>query len=204
MYSLYMFAKGIYGDDEEDELNLNYTASDFGKIISGNTFVDPAGGILQAMVFLARTWTGESTSAGGKVYDLSAGKFGQRSYTDVVGAFFRSKLAPVPSAVLNIKDGRNVIGEKATVKSELSGLVVPMIVSDGYDILRAHGAAKGIPLVIMAAHGVGVSIRDDEPSIKQRMAAMMGDNLADFKKKPKSTSSTPSLKIPNLNLDLKL
>jgi hypothetical protein len=204
MYSLYMFAKGLYGDDEEDDLSFDYTAADFGKIKFGNTYVDPAGGILQAMVFLARTWTGEATSAGGKVYDLSAGKFGQRSYTDVAWTFFRSKMAPVPSAVLNIKDGRNVIGEKTTVKSELSGLVVPMIVSDGYDILRTHGAAKGIPLVIMAAHGVGVSIRDDEPSIKQRMAAMMGDNLADFKKKPTSSSSTPSLKIPNLSLDLKL
>jgi hypothetical protein len=71
--------------------------------------------------------TGERKSASsGKVYELGPDKaFGQTRF-DVVSNFGRSKLAPVPGAIVDLTSGRTIVGEKITFQGQSGNKQIPI------------------------------------------------------------------------------
>ena len=204
LYSLYVFGQMMYGDDDEDELkeilSFNPLSSKGGRIKMGDTYVDPAGGLAQTVNFLARTIVNKTVTGNGEERDLGDAKFGQQDFGGLLWQFTRTKLAPVPGSIINVRSGRNVVGQKATLRSEAIGSVVPMIINDSYETLRANGMAQGVPLAVLAAHGVGLSTRDNKPSLAQQAAILTGDDPALFEKSAsKKSTSRAKIKIKPLS-----
>ena len=203
LYSLYVFGQMMYGDDEEDELkeilSFNPLTSKGGRIKMGDTYVDPAGGLAQTVNFLARTIVNKTVTGSGEERDLGDAKFGQQDFGGLLWQFTRTKLAPVPGSIINVRSGRNVVGQKATLRSEAIGSVLPMIINDSYETLRANGMAQGVPLAVLAAHGVGLSTRDNKPSLAQQAAILVGDDPSLFEKGSGKKSSVKKFKIKPLN-----
>lgn len=146
----------------------NAESSDAGKVVIGNTRIDPLAGVAQAATFATRMWTGKTKSTtSGQVKELDSGKFGSETSGDVIKRFVRSKLAPVPGALWDLKEGKNVVGEKVNVVphtwDELAGgkavttrLVTPLVVSDVYEAMKDQGVPKGAALGLLAILGMGM------------------------------------------------
>ena len=127
------------------EVNLDPTNSDFGKIKIGNTRVDPAGGMQQLMVFLAREAPKAVGEAGGfetgKFTSSSTGKsreYGTGAFpidrASVAEDFAASKLDPVTRLAYELmrsSDKRPVhLGDK-TVQ-----MVLPIMAQDIMDAMK--------------------------------------------------------------------
>lgn len=85
---------------------------------------------------------------------------GRKSKADIVdetGRFLRYKLAPIPSVVVDIQQGKQVSGKPVTVGGELVNLVVPIPVQTMVDAVNEHGA-KGLFLMIPDTLGMGVQV----------------------------------------------
>lgn len=146
------------GDDEDDaDVELDPRSTDFGKIKKGNTRWDIWGGFQQYVRLVSQLVTGEKKSASsGNISDLSGdGRFGE-SRGDVAARFVRGKLAPVPSSVWNLATGRNVVGEKVTLESELLQHLSPLIISDMKEAIQDKGVSALFTMGIPSIFGVGV------------------------------------------------
>lgn len=152
-------------DDDDDEISVEKDprSSDFGKIKIGNTRVDFMFGLLQATVLLSRLSTGEKKNVGGDIVALrgeDAG-FGQ-SPAGVIGQFMRTKLAPVPSAVVNMIDGSDVVGNKVFWETELAGNLMPLSMGDIFSTMKEQGIPAGSALAVLALFGAGASTYGDD------------------------------------------
>ncbi len=149
--ALYL-AKAAGAEVEEDP-----RSSDFGKIKIGNTRIDIWAGFQQQVRTIAQIVSNQKKSVGsGDVKELGVG-YKADTRADVLGSFFRNKLAPIPAAGLNLLSGKNSIGEDVTVKDELSKMVVPLIAQDVYSLYQEDkDAMKAMEYAIPAAFGAGV------------------------------------------------
>ena len=94
-------------DTEEDP-----RSPDFGKIRSGNTRWDIWGGFQQFVRYTAQVALGEKKStASDKITPLDGSSYNEETRISVIYNFFRSKLAPVPSAIFDYLHGENMIGD---------------------------------------------------------------------------------------------
>lgn len=133
------------------------TSSDFMKAKFGNTRYDLFGGFQQYLVLAARAYYNQKKTLGGEVKDLNSDDYGADDITDVVKDFFRSKLSPNVSSVVNARTGKNIVGEKTTPEGLAANLFVPMLVKDMYEMYGKEGATG----VAKMAPGVfGVSVQD--------------------------------------------
>lgn len=166
-------------DDETKVIEMDPRSANFGKVRFGDTFLDPLAGLAQVTTFLARVGTGESrtTTKGeliplrdqyrltdvapglGDGYELGKVGYGGRDIPDVVTNFLRSKLAPVPGAILNVATGKNMIGEEATPLNQAVNLVTPMSVGNLVDVMEAHGMARGTAINLLGILGMSVQYR---------------------------------------------
>jgi len=166
-------------DDETKPIEMDPRSANFGKVRFGDTFLDPLAGLAQVTTFLARVGTGESrtTTKGeliplrdqyrltdvapglGDGYELGKVGYGGRDIPDVVTNFLRSKLAPVPGAILNVATGKNMIGEEATPLNQAVNLVTPMSVGNLVDVMEAHGMARGTAINLLGILGMSVQYR---------------------------------------------
>ncbi len=149
--ALYL-AKAAGAEVEEDP-----RSSDFGKIKIGNTRIDIWAGFQQQVRAISQIVSNQKKSVGdGKIKELGEG-YKADTRASVLGSFFRNKLAPIPAAGLNILSGKTAIGEDATVKDELSKMVVPLIAQDVYSLYQEDkDVMKAIEYAIPAAFGAGV------------------------------------------------
>ena len=206
------------GEDEEEGreskplVGLDPRSSDFGKIRVGNTYLDPLAGLAQVTVLLARLTTGETVGSGDAKplrpsYTLTdlrialgediepheLGKdgelpFGSGSAASVLGRFVRSKLAPVPGAIINALSGSNMIGEETTPSQVAMELVTPMSFQDIADVMAEHGIPKGSAVTVLGLLGMGIQHRDEpnplvatdaaRTDVKERLAALPMDQWA--------------------------
>lgn len=83
-----------------------------------------------------------------------------QSVADAIGSFIRSKLAPVPGAVVNTLTAENMVGQATTPADEAVGLVTPMTFGNVADAMRDNGVAGGTALTMAEAFGMGVQFRD--------------------------------------------
>lgn len=156
--------KLAYGCDEADENNKDCAtveydprSSDFGKIRIGNTRWDIWGGFQQYVRISAQLLKGETKSINsGAIQDLSGeGQF-KKTRADQLFAFFRGKLAPVPSFVVDQLAGRDVLGNKVTLQESVISRLTPLMLSDLTKSMQQDGVKALFTQGIPATFGVGV------------------------------------------------
>lgn len=137
-------------------------SSDFGKLKFGNTRVDVLGGLGQVTVLLSRLYTGQEANLEGKVTPIRGDTpFGSGTSWNTFTKFMRSKLAPVPGAMVDTLNGKNVVEEKVTPFDTGKRLLVPLSFQDIYDVMQQDGVDKGVALGIISLFGAGLQQYDD-------------------------------------------
>jgi len=140
-------------DTEEDP-----RSPDFGKIRSGNTRWDIWGTFQQFIRYASQIVTGEKKStASGKITPLDGSSYSKETRMSVIGNFVRSKLAPVPSAIVDYLYGENMIGDPFNLSNTIISRVTPLVWQGVYESAKQDGwinalIATGVPSVL----GVGV------------------------------------------------
>lgn len=133
---------------------LDPTSTDFGKIKIGNTRFDISGGKLGLVVLAARMITGHTkSSTTGKTSELNSGKFGGTTKMDLLMNFALNKTAPVPSAIVSYLRGHDFAGNKPTLKSTATNLVVPLPFSNIHSLMSDPNAANPLVAEIFDALG---------------------------------------------------
>lgn len=167
--AFYLLAKGAgvkVGNDP--------TSSDHGKIIIGNTRIDPLAGLQQGIVLASRMVTGKTTSLSGQTRDLTNPKFGSASRLDVLARFGRSKLAPLPSAGVTVLQrkgpltfenvGTDFIGQKVGAVKLLSSIVSPLTAEEVTSGAVEDGWNRDDFLGML--NGLGISTQTIRPTKK--------------------------------------
>ena len=133
------------------------TSSDFGKIVRGNTRIDPWGGHQQVGVLAARVVTGKTTSIKGTERENDLGA--------VIASFGRNKLRPDWGALWNAYEiyiEKPRPGRPETYAEVVASMYTPMSLRDIVDIMRDRGMTEGAIIEALAMFGAGVSVYGDE------------------------------------------
>lgn len=166
-------------DDKKNKdkpfLNLDWRSTDFGKMRFGNTYVDPLAGLAQVTAFTGKMVTGEKLSGKGDVrplredlsdnLDLTNDKtkgpgYGQDDMLTVLGRFLRTKLAPVPGAVISASTGKDPSGQATTPGEQAVNLVTPMSLRNVVDVMEENGVPRGTAIWMAELFGMSVQYRD--------------------------------------------
>lgn len=153
---LYATLLGWYFGDKKNPLDRSAKSSDFGKVVVGDTRIDPMAGLSQALVFAMRTASGESVNSRGEVQDLRQPKYGGRTWYDVAADYGRGKLHPVPAAFVNWLDGRDMSGNQTSLGGEALNLSAPITWGDVYHAFKEHGLSDGMAMGLLAMFGEGI------------------------------------------------
>ena len=156
------------------EIETDERSSDFLKLKFGNTRIDFGAGLLQPLVYLARTIHGETKTAGGEVKPIrGAVPFGSQNWWDVTGNFARSKFSPSMGTTVDLLTGKNVIGEKATLGTAARDFAVPLSFREVGEIMRQHGVPEGTTLMLLGLFGAGVSTRENDARARAIVGELM-------------------------------
>lgn len=174
-------------------------SSDFGKLKFGNTRIDVMGGLSQNAVLLSRLFSGSTKNEIGDTKSLVAedGKslrYGDASIAEVLGNFGRSKLAPVPGAALDIRQGSNMVGEKVTPLGALGQMLMPLSISpkDIQAIMQEHGVAAGTAIELLNLLGAGVQHYENRnPGVRPEAAQAARDAGQKFPTAPRPKPVDP-------------
>ena len=154
----------------------------------GDTRLDMMAGLSQPIVFLSRIISGGKKNTKGQIIPLrdewrfgvpegAKVGFGQDSGWEVAERFMRTKFAPPLTAMANMIDGQNVLGEDYKERGKFArdvlgvpagiaenpafvegvGLATPLSMRDFYDALREHGFPKAAALQVLATFGVSMN-----------------------------------------------
>lgn len=162
---LYYSALSLYfqslGNDDL-KIGADPRSSDFGKVKIGKSRLDPLAGVAQVAVFAARSATGETVSTTGKEKAIRGPKvsFGGDKWSDVAARFARSKLHPVPGAIVNLFDGTDLGGNEATLLNQGVNLSGPVTYMDIYQALEEQDLPEGVSLGLLAMLGEGLQTFD--------------------------------------------
>lgn len=108
------------------------TNSDFGKIVIGDTRIDPGAGFLQEIVLASRLFSGKTTSSvSGQETQLNS-RYGGPNYMNVPGQFLANKLSPVFSYAYDWATQTPSIPFRP--REEAIERMLPMIVGDILEI----------------------------------------------------------------------
>lgn len=144
------------------EVQGDMRSSDFGKIKVGNTRYSLLGGFEQYLTLGARLATNKRMNAKGELVDLGT-KYGQQNAYDVAGSFVRSKLAPVPASAINLRIGKDVVGNPVDLKSTVEGFG-PMFAQDVMDVYNDQNGDI-TKTALKSAPGIfGVSMQTYDPN----------------------------------------
>lgn len=145
------------------EIGDDPRSSDFGKIIVGNTRVDPLAGVSQVTVLLAREWTGEKKSLKtGEIHDLWGDyvPYGGATAWSVITDFLRTKLTPVLGLAINLRQGKDLIGQPVTLADIPAEVLVPLSVRDLWEAMNEEGIPAGMALGTLGIFGVGIQTHE--------------------------------------------
>lgn len=132
-------------------------SSDFGKMVIGNTRIDPLAGLAQVTTFLGRVATGQTKTAKGiKPLRGDDMKYGADDTFDIATRFLRTKFSPVLGAAVDISSGQNVVGQKVTPGETLKNLVIPLGFRDVQAVMKEQGVPKGLAIELLNLFGWGV------------------------------------------------
>lgn len=139
------------------EVEWDPRSTDFGKIRIGSTRYDLWAGFQPLVRVLAQLASGQKKSTKtGKINALDGKKWGSETRLDVIMRFLRSKLSPAAGAVVNLSQGKDMLGNEVTIQGEAIRNVIPLYVQDMADILDKEGAVGVGKTALPAMFGVGV------------------------------------------------
>jgi hypothetical protein len=161
---LYYSALLMYfsGNDDDDKKKgrvvLDPRSTDFGKVIVGNTRIDPLAGLSQVAVLAARTVTGQKVTGSGKVVPIRGANvpFGGDKWSDIMARHLRGKLHPVPASVANLFDGTDLGGNEATILNQSQNAITPMTYVDIYAALKDQDIPDGVAIALLTMLGEGL------------------------------------------------
>lgn len=104
------------------EVETDSRSTDFAKIKIGKTRIDLAAGYSQVFRVIAQIATGQSKSTG-------TGTVTDKSMTETVGRFLRSKFSPAAGIVMDVGTGETFIGEEVSLSSG-AGVLPPALTGD--------------------------------------------------------------------------
>ncbi len=121
---------------------------DFLKLKLGRTRMDLTGGMGSVTTFLSRLspWGGVKVQSG-RVRPVDAGD---------IGRFVRQKLAPVPAAALDLRLGRNVVGQRITPQEVGLNVLSPLFLRDVVEVMKDVGVPKGTALSLLGLMGMSM------------------------------------------------
>ena len=151
----------LFGDDDDEEkgkIEADPRSGDFGKVIIGNTRLDPLAGIAQVATLASRTATGETKRMSGEVAPIRGPDvpYGGDKWSDIVARHLRGKLHPVPASIANLFDGTDLGGDEATVINQTQNMVAPITYMDIYAALKEQGLEDGAALALLGLLGEGI------------------------------------------------
>jgi hypothetical protein len=159
MLTLFALYGKTQDDDDEDKITVedDPRSSDFARIKQGDTRWDFSGGFQPYLRAASQFGFGERKKATtGEIVELD-GRAPGTNRTDIVLGFFRNKLAPVPSMIVDFSTGKNAIGEKVEWKEELLSNVIPLSFQSIYEGYEKQGPEAIAKVGLPAIFGVGVS-----------------------------------------------
>jgi hypothetical protein len=142
---------------DEKEKNVS-TSTDFGKVVRGNTRIDPWGGFQQLIVFEERLQKGETTSIEDKNRNIAKAGSGE-----VIWNFFKNKARPdiaaaVRATIAAIDYGKDPKKVRVTPGEAASAaLPVPLAISELVTTMRERGMTEGAIIQVLSEFGAGVS-----------------------------------------------
>jgi len=116
------------------EVSTDPKSSDFMKVKVGNTRYGTLGSFDPLIVLSARLVANAKTNSKGKVVEYGKGFKAETAY-DALATFVRTKLAPVPGTAIDLRVGKNVVGQPVTATSAI-GSFAPMFLQDFYDVWK--------------------------------------------------------------------
>ena len=128
-------------------------SSDFMKAKKGNQRLDFSGGYGPLVVVGARYLKEQAKYL--KTGDIRDLKRGGDTAEDAVIKFFRNKLSPTASLIVDAKTGENAIGEKFEWGPALASRATPLSLPDILLTLHEDGI-EGVPVSVLLLYGVGV------------------------------------------------
>ena len=163
---------GILADDEEDEPKYEFDprSSDFAKTRIGDVRLDSGAGVNQLVTLAARLILGQTKRKSGEIVNIRGDDvpFGADDTVDVMQRFGRTKLAPLPSGVIDWIAGKDVVGNKTSVSSIVTSRLTPMTWADIWDAEKELSAPQGIVAAIEAFFGAGDKTKYREASAEER------------------------------------
>jgi hypothetical protein len=129
---------------------------DFGKIKVGSTRWDVWGGFQQYVRLASQMLSRSEKKASGNVVPLGPGR-NQNTIAEKFFGFFRGKLSPIPSLLVDYGMGKTAVGEDVELTSELKEHLIPMIGNDIADAWKEQGAMSLVYTGIPSFVGVGTT-----------------------------------------------
>lgn len=193
--SLILAAAGYNVPEDKFSIEWNPISSDFGKVKIGKTRIDPLGGLAGHITFISRAVSFRNKTLDGETYFLPDAKGNQQSYFGIISNYFvRTKLAPIYGSLINVGTGKDVVGKKSTVRSEIAGTFLPLSVTDIAENFEEYGPAGGVGLSFFTLLGAGTNTYDDGLTWPQRAAVAMGEDPSVFQKKSKKPKARLSIR----------
>lgn len=171
----------FYKDDNKHPfIEVDPRSANFGKMQFGeNTFIDPLAGLAQVSTFVGREALGQTKTTKGKINPLrqdykpldksGKGPVGiQSTGGDVLFRFARTKLAPIPGAVVNFLVGKDITGQKFSGTTEAADLTTPMSLQNIYYLMKEHGVPAGTAMTLADLLGMSVQYRQNYNQPKQK------------------------------------
>lgn len=145
-----------FGDDG----NIDPRSSKFGKIKVGSGYNDVTGGLAPFATFMSRIITGTSINSSGKKTDLTSDKFGAEDKERVLMRYIRGKLAPLAGTIysLSFDKGKDPVGNDMTPLRTIGGLIAPIPVTSGIEILNKDNPEEYIGSQLLDILGSASSI----------------------------------------------
>lgn len=159
---------GIVKSLDPDAVELDPRSSDFGSIKVGNTRFKLGGGLPAVVTLASRLGTlSTKSSTTGKVKELNAGGFGDKTAFDLIIDFFANKASPAAGAVRDLLKGKDFDGnEVALDKSETYPTIaynigVPFPIRTYEELAKDPDSAND--LLAMIASGLGINVSNYGP-----------------------------------------
>lgn len=146
----------LAGADVEDDPR----SSDFGKARFGKTRVDFSAGFAPLYRYFAQFISGNQK-------DIESGKVSDVDRSKIIGRFIKSKLAPAPSTILALIDGKTFTGEDVDAKALVKEFM-PIILESVWEAWEEQGPLAGFLVGAAEFSGLGASTFDKVPGRKRR------------------------------------
>jgi hypothetical protein len=129
------------------QVGTDPTSADFGRVRLGNTRLDIFGGYQDPIRLASQLIEGHITSSVTGRPEALSGKFAGLSYADIISRFLESKLAPVPSGVLELAHQQDPATHQPLGLAQL-GLPTDLLSHPGRAVTNNFWLNHTLPLVV--------------------------------------------------------